>query len=77
MSNVILGIHDIANKPEEALLAQWWETSIREGLAKNCQFTDADFRFIMVYWSDLLYKNHQHQDPDFEFDSLYNHQPYT
>ncbi len=77
MSNVILGIHDLANKPEEALLAQWWETSIREGLEKNCQFTDADFRFIMVYWSNLLYKNHQHQDPAFEFDSLFNDQPYT
>lgn len=76
MSNVIIGIHGLANKPKKALLAQWWEKSIREGLEKNCQITNADFRFVMVHWADLLYKNHQHQDPAFEFDSLYNDQPY-
>ena len=77
MGNVILGIPGLANKPEEALLTQWWETSIREGLEKNCQVTGVDFRFIMVYWSDLLYKNHLHQDTDFELDSLYNDQSYV
>ncbi len=77
MGSVILGIPGLANKPEESLLTQWWETSIREGLEKNCQVTGVEFRFVMVYWSDLLYKNHQHQDPAFGFDSLYNDQSYV
>ncbi len=77
MDYVILGIPGLANKPEEDLLTKWWETSIREGLEKNCQVTDPYFRFSMVYWSDLLYKNQQHQDPAFELDSLYNDQAYV
>jgi len=75
MSGVIVGIHGLANKPEKALLSQWWEQSIREGLA-NIGVHNADFEFIMVYWADLLYKHHQHQDHDLDFDILYLNEPY-
>ncbi|MCH8919648.1 MAG: alpha/beta hydrolase [Chloroflexi bacterium] len=77
MTTVIVGIHGLANKPDEGILADWWEKSIREGLAKNCDLQNADFEFQMVYWADLLYKYPQHQDVALNFDSLYNGQPYT
>ena len=56
MTSVIVGIHGLANKPERQVLADWWERSIREGLAKNSGVRGADFEFHMVYWADLLYK---------------------
>ena len=31
----------------------------------------------MVHWSDLLYKNAQHSDRNFDFDKLYNEQPHV
>ena len=77
MTTVIVGIHGLANKPDKDILADWWEKSIREGLAKNCGLQDADFEFQMVYWADLLYKYPQHQDVALNFDSLYTGQPYT
>ena len=77
MTTVIVGIHGLANKPDKNILADWWEKSIREGLAKNCGLQDADFEFQMVYWRDLLYKYPQHQDVALNFDSLYTGQPYT
>jgi len=76
MANVIVGIHGLANKPERNKLANWWTQSIREGLEKNCNMPDPDFEFKMVYWADLLYKNHLHEDDTFDFDSLYNEQPH-
>ncbi len=77
MTTVIVGIHGLANKPDKDVLAGWWEKSIREGIAKNSGIQDAGFEFRMVYWADLLYKNPQHQDTAFNFDALYNGQPYT
>jgi len=77
VTTVIVGIHGLANKPAKDILADWWEKSIREGLAKNCGLRDADLEFQMVYWADLLYKYPQHQDVALNFDSLYNGQPYT
>ena len=77
MSKVIVGIHGLANKPKKDILADWWKKSIKEGLNKNCQIAEAEFRFEMVYWADLLYKNPQHGDKLFDFDSLYNGQPYV
>lgn len=76
MANIIVGIHGLANKPERSVLTDWWERSLREGLAKNCGMQNADFSFSLVYWADLLYKHHQHDDNDFDFDSLYSDQPY-
>lgn len=77
MSKVIVGIHGLANKPEKDVLADWWQNSIKEGLNKNCKIAEAEFEFEMVYWADLLHKNPQHSDKMFDFDSLYNGQPYV
>ena len=76
MTSVIVGIHGLANKPDKQTLTQWWEAAIREGLEKNCGLRDPQFELVMVYWADLLYKYHQHQDPDFDFDDLHNEQVY-
>ena len=77
MSKIIVGIHGLANKPEKEILADWWQRSIEEGLAKNCDLNDANLAFEMVYWADLLHRSPQHRDELFDFDSLYNDQPYT
>jgi pimeloyl-ACP methyl ester carboxylesterase len=73
----IVGIHGLANKPEKEVLTDWWEKSIREGLEKTCGINNPQFDFEMVYWADLLHKRPQHQDKLFDFDNLYNEQPYT
>lgn len=72
---MIVGIHGLANKPEPAVLSDWWEKSIRERL-KNRGADNANFRFVMVHWAKFLYKNLQHQDPKFDFDPLFIDQPY-
>ena len=76
MAKTIIGIHGLANKPPRDTLAQWWEQALREGLAKNVGAPTPDFRFHMVYWADLLYKNPLHQDQRFAFDALYNDEIY-
>ena len=77
MDKVIVGIHGLANKPKMDVLDKWWQDSIREGLKKNCGIDDATFDFRMVYWADLLYMNAQHLERIFDFDDLYNTQPYV
>ena len=76
MTAIIVGIHGLANKPEKDKLKEYWGKSIREGLLKNCKLEKADYQFEMVHWADLLYSRPLHEDPDFDFDSLYNTQPY-
>lgn len=73
---VIVGVHGLANKPDENTLQQWWRMSIEEGLRKNENNADAAFDFEIVYWADILYKNPLHQDHDYHFDQLYNEEPY-
>jgi hypothetical protein len=77
MDKVILGIHGLANKPDKATLAAWWQKAILEGLQKNLQIPPTEFQFEMVYWADLLYKHHLHSDECFTFDKLYNNEPYV
>lgn len=76
MEKIIIGIHGLANKPERDTLENWWKKSIQEGLTKNLNIDSVDFDFEMVYWADLLYKNYQHNDTAFDFDNLYNNEPY-
>ena len=45
-------------------------------MKKNCGIDNLVFDFEMVYWADLLYKNPQHEDKTFNFDKLYNDEPY-
>ena len=77
MSKIIIGIHGLANKPPRAKLAKFWRQSIAEGLQKNCKIVQPRFDLRMVYWANLLYKAPQHDDELFDFDKLYNDEPYT
>lgn len=77
MAKVIVGIHGLANKPKKTELTAFWKQSIEEGLKKNCRIKEPQFTLKMVYWADLLYKQQQHNDPLFDFDKLYNTEPYT
>lgn len=74
---VIIGIHGLANKPEEEVLYGYWRKSIEEGLKKNCNVARPQFEFTMVYWAGLLYRNQQHDDKAYDFDDLYNDEPYV
>ena len=74
---LIIGIHGLANKPDEDILKDWWRQSIVEGLRKNEQAGDVEFDFDMAYWAHHLYKNQLHDDPDFSFDKLFNDEPYV
>lgn len=73
--NVIIGIHGLANKPPEDVLKNYWAKSIAEGLKKNAG-VEAEFDFELVYWAKLLYSASMHENKDFDFDPLYNSQPY-
>lgn len=77
MSKIIIGIHGLANKPKKDELAGFWNQSIAEGLKKTCNIEQPEFNLKMVYWADLLYKKPQHNDGFFDFDHLYNSEPYT
>ena len=77
MSKIIVGIHGLANKPRRATLAKYWRQSIAEGLQKSCKIAQPRFKLQMVYWADLLYKSPLHDDALFDFDELYNQEPYT
>ncbi len=77
MSKIIIGIHGLANKPPQEIIERWWKQSLVEGLQKNCSYQDTGFDFKLVYWADLLYKYNLHNDKDFDFDELYNRQPYV
>lgn len=76
MAKIIIGIHGLANKPKEKVLKDWWKWSIAEGLTKNCKISNPTFKFEMVYWADFLYKNTMHNDVNYDFDHLYNNEPY-
>jgi hypothetical protein len=76
MANVIVGIHGLANKPEESRLASWWKTALEEGLETNLAVKNAQYTFKMVYWADLLYKHPVHFDEAMSFDQLYSNEPY-
>jgi len=55
---VVIGIHGLANKPEESILTAWWIKALNDGMKKaQCGQIDAT-QFEMVYWRDLRYENH-------------------
>ena len=72
---LIVGIHGLANKPEEKKLSDWWQWSIAEGLRKNEDVQNPRFDYKMVYWRPYLYKYPLHQDESLYFDRLYNSVP--
>ena len=54
-SKVILGIHGLANKPEETTLKDWWNRALLEGLDHNCNVRGKDIAFDLIYWADWGY----------------------
>lgn len=59
MSNVIIGIHGLSNKPAEDTLADGWQQAMLEGLQKNRNTRLNSLNFHSVYWADVMY-----DDPD-------------
>lgn len=55
MSNILIGIHGLSNKPTKEVLAEGWEKAIREGLRKNEEIENAPINFSSVYWADVMY----------------------
>ncbi len=56
MSQLLIGIHGLANKPTASVLAKGWEDSICEGLSKNEGVDHVKLNFSSVYWADEMYK---------------------
>ncbi|MBT3756126.1 MAG: hypothetical protein HOG24_07610 [Candidatus Cloacimonetes bacterium] len=54
MKNIIIGIHGLKNKPPKEILADWWKSSIIDGL-NNIGLQNVEFDFELVYWADLEY----------------------
>jgi hypothetical protein len=54
-SQVIIGIHGLANKPEAETLEGWWKDAILEGLERNQGRTSKALGFDSVYWADVMY----------------------
>lgn len=75
MGKVIIGIHGLANKPPNGVLSEYWRNSIAEGLSHNCGY-DEGFELEVAHWADLLYKYPLHEDRSFDFDALFNEEPY-
>ncbi|MEW6209648.1 MAG: hypothetical protein AB1631_14870 [Acidobacteriota bacterium] len=76
MRKVIIAIHGLANKPDPETEKQWWQAAIEEGLRRACKQQNPPLEIELVYWADLLYKYPLHSEEGFEFDSLYNREPY-
>jgi len=55
MSNVIIVIHGLGNKPPKPVLEKWWKKAIQEGMVRN-GFSKQLTEFEMVYWADVLHK---------------------
>ena len=76
MSKIVIGIHGLANKPKKEILYEGWLSAIKEGLQVNENSTQ-EIDFQLVYWADSLYKDPLHDDKAFDFDALYNDEPYV
>jgi hypothetical protein len=55
MSDVIIGIHGLGNKPPESLLKDWWQLSMIEGLKTGNHYSRLPELRIAI-WSDILYE---------------------
>lgn len=58
MSNVIIGIHGLGNKPPKKLLEKWWKLAMIEGLKAN-NYNPVLPKFELVYWADIMYEEAQ------------------
>lgn len=76
MSNVIIGIHGLGNKPSANLLEKWWIRAMKEGLKKG-NYKRYVPPFNLVYWSDIIHP--QPLDPAIKDpeNTLFLEEPYT
>lgn len=74
---LIVGIHGLANKPQESVLTQWWRQAITEGLNKNENTPASSLAVEMVYWANQMYSAPLHTKSDFADDVLFNDEPYV
>jgi len=76
MSQVIIGVHGLGNKPPKEILEKWWLDSIREGYQLS-GLSIPDFKFELVYWADVF--NDKPQDPKIQdnSDPFFLDEPYT
>ncbi|MDX9945949.1 MAG: hypothetical protein RBS38_01195 [Bacteroidales bacterium] len=58
MSQVIIGVHGLGNKPPAPLLEQWWKSSMKEGLRLGKYGVSLPL-FEMAPWSDIIHKTSQ------------------
>ena len=56
MSEVIIGIHGMGNKPPPKTLSRWWQASIREGWNRS-QKSKLNLTFELVYWAHYLHSS--------------------
>jgi hypothetical protein len=63
MSQVIIGVHGLGNKPPALLLESWWRSSMKEGLRLG-KYKFSLPLFEMAPWSDIIHKTSQ--DPSVE-----------
>lgn len=75
MDKIIIGIHGLSNKPEKIRLHEYWHQALVEGLQHEGY--DGEVPFASVYWANYLYKTAMHEDESFDFDSLFNEEPYV
>lgn len=54
MSNIIIGIHGLMNKPPKRLLERWWKEALKEGL-RGIGRPRRFFSFRLVYWAHCLH----------------------
>ena len=54
MSEILIGIHGMGNKPPPKTLTRWWKAAIREGL-QRIKKSKLAFNFEMVYWAHFLH----------------------
>lgn len=72
---IIIGIHGLANKPQEKLWEKWWIQSIKEGLA-GIGHPETSFKFKSVYWADILYDHPQDMKVENRKSPFYLNEPY-
>ena len=76
MALKIIGVHGLANKPPMQVLSNGWESALREGIVTSTDNKNPQLDYTMVCWADLMYAQPMHRKRGFEFDPLYNDEPY-
>jgi len=76
MSKIILGIHDLGNKPSKNVLQGWWRRAILEGL-KEIGHPRPLLKFELIYWADVLYEKPLDPNEQDEDHFLFLEDPYV